>query len=178
MNDETQIRFGLALPKNKPFVDAVLDSFSELEEIRRREYESYKAELKLLRTENQNYRQAYHDQWYNDREIERCWSVIGNYNRKHLELHEAIREYIRNHEWDYERADAEASRQKTIQEYAEILAMDLALPVTLTTKLVIGGISSVNAMTGVEVRDLTDPSFGFSQAEAELIVANFDRKNK
>lgn len=102
MNDEQQIRFGLGLHSDKPFVDAVLDTFDEQEQIRRREHEVLKAEIKALRTENQNYREAYHDQWYNNREIERCWAVIGNYNRKHLELHEAIREYIRNKEWNYE----------------------------------------------------------------------------
>lgn len=102
MTDEEQIRFALPLHKDKPFVDAVLDAFQELENVRRKEYETYKAEMAKLHTENQNYRQAYFDQWYNNSELEKCWMVINNYNRRHLELHEAIGEYMRNHEWDFE----------------------------------------------------------------------------
>ncbi len=41
MNDESEIRFALALHKGKPFVDAVLDAFTELEEILRRERETH-----------------------------------------------------------------------------------------------------------------------------------------
>lgn len=107
-DDESNIRFGLCLQKDKPFVDAVLDTFDEQEEIRRREREAFKAEIKKLREENQNYKEAYFDQWYDRREIERCWAVINNYNRKHLELHEALREYIRNREWVYDAAYEEA----------------------------------------------------------------------
>ena len=99
MTDEQEIRFALPLHKDKPFVEAVLNAFEELENIRYRESESYKTEIEKLQLENQNYRQASHDQWYNDREIEKCWVVLGNYNRKHLELHEAIREFLRNKEW-------------------------------------------------------------------------------
>ena len=102
MTDQDQIQFALSLPKDKSFVDAVLDAFEELEHVRRRERETYKAELQKLREENQHYKQCYFDQWYNDREIERCWAVLGNYNRKRLELHEAITEYIRNREWQPE----------------------------------------------------------------------------
>lgn len=100
MSDEEHIRFGLCLQKDKPFVDAVLDCFSEQETLRRKERESLKEEIKKLREENQHYKETYFDQWYNNREIERCWIVINNYNRKHLELHDAVREYIRNDEWN------------------------------------------------------------------------------
>jgi len=102
MTDEDNIRFGLALNKDKPFVNAVLDRFDEMDNMLQRERQAYKAEIAKLREENQDYKQAYFDQWYNNAEIEKCWNVIGGYNRKHLELHEAIREYIRNHEWNYE----------------------------------------------------------------------------
>lgn len=103
-NDETYIRFGLGLKNadgKTTFSEEVLAAFDELETIRRKEREAYKAEIAKLKKENDDYKQAYFDQWYNDREIEKCWSVIGGYNRKHLELHEAIREYIRNREWNY-----------------------------------------------------------------------------
>lgn len=102
MTDEDNIRFGLSLDRTKPFVDAVLDRFDEVDNILQRERTAYKAEIAKLRTENQDYKQAYFDQWYNNAEIEKCWAIIGGYNRKHLELHEAIREYIRNKEWNYE----------------------------------------------------------------------------
>lgn len=102
MNSETQIRFGLGLAKDTPFVEAVLDAFDELERVRRNEHAAHTEQLRKLQEENQKYREAYHDQWYNQREIERCWNVIDGYNRKNLELHEAIREYIRNKEWTYE----------------------------------------------------------------------------
>lgn len=100
--EEQDIRFALGLPKDKPLVEAVVDAYEELENVRYRERMAYKAELDKLRLENSNYREAYHDQWYNQREIEKCWAVLSGYNRKHLELHEAIREYIRVREWAYE----------------------------------------------------------------------------
>ena len=102
MNDEDHIRFGLCLPKDKPFVDAVLDDFAEEENAKQRTIGALKEEIKKLREENTEYKEAYFDQWYNNREIEKCWNVISGYNRQHLELHEAIQEYIRNREWDYE----------------------------------------------------------------------------
>jgi hypothetical protein len=102
MTDKDIIRFGLTLDKDKPFVEVVLDRFAEMDNMLQRERQAYKAEIEKLRTENQNYKQAYFDQWYNNTEIEKCWAVLGGYNRKHLELHEAIREYIRNREWNYE----------------------------------------------------------------------------
>ena len=101
MNDEQQIRFGMCLDENKPFAEAVLDAFYELDGIRQKERQRFTFELDKLRTENLNYKQAYFDQYYNNMEIEKCWNVIGGYNRKHLELHEALREYIRNKEWAY-----------------------------------------------------------------------------
>jgi len=105
MTDEDNIRFGLSLNKDKPFADAVMDRFDEMDNMLQRERQTYKAEIAKLRTENQNYKQAYFDQWYNNAEIEKCWNIIGGYNRKHLELHEAIREYIRNQEWKHRRGD-------------------------------------------------------------------------
>jgi hypothetical protein len=105
MTDEDNIRFGLSLNKDKPFANAVMDRFDEMDTMLQRERQAYKAEIAKLRTENQNYKQAYFDQWYNNGEIEKCWNIIGGYNRKHLELHEAIREYIRNKEWKYRRGE-------------------------------------------------------------------------
>ena len=102
MTDEDHIRFALCLDKDKPFVEAVCDSFSRDYEDRQRTISSLKAEIKALKEENAKYKEAYHDQWYDKQEIEKCWNVLGGYNRKHLELHEAIREYIRNREWNYE----------------------------------------------------------------------------
>lgn len=100
-NDEQEIRFGLAISDNKSLTDGVLDRYAELENIRAKERDAYKKEIDILREENQRYKQAYFDQWYNNNEIEKCWAVIGNYNKQHLELHEAFREYIRNREWVY-----------------------------------------------------------------------------
>lgn len=177
MNDEQQIRFALALDKDKPLADAVIDAYEESERILRNEREAHKEELKKLREENQNYRDAYHDQWYNQREIERCWSVLGGYNRKHLELHEAIREYIRNREWNYEENfhcqpdQSEQPSNNTREEYRDALAKELKIDVGLADRLVDMGVFSLNAMCGIEVSDLTDA--GFSQLEAEFIMAAY-----
>jgi hypothetical protein len=102
MTDEDHIRFALSLDKNKPFVEAVCHSFVQEFDAKQRTVGALKAEIKALKEENTKYKEAYHDQWYDRMEIEKCWNVIGGYNRKHLELHEAIREYIRNREWNYE----------------------------------------------------------------------------
>jgi hypothetical protein len=118
--DEQYIRFGLCLPADdKSFVDAVLDAFDTQEVLIRKEREAYKAEIAKLTKENREYKQAYFDQWYNNREIERCWATIGGYNRKHLELHEALREYIRNKEWDYEE-NLHCEPNKTAKKYYAI----------------------------------------------------------
>jgi hypothetical protein len=102
MTDEEQIRFGLFLKKDKPFVEGVLDMFYEQDAVIQTQRREFKKEVKHLDEDLRKYKSAYHDQWYNEQEIEKCWNTIGNYNREHLELHEAIREYIRNKEWNYE----------------------------------------------------------------------------
>jgi hypothetical protein len=86
----------------------VVDAFDQLERCRQIERERYNKELARLTKENETYRRCYMEQFYNDLEIEKCWAVVGNYNRQHLELHEALREYIRNQEWLY----VEAERRK------------------------------------------------------------------
>ena len=172
MNPEQEIRFALGLDVNKPFVNAVIDAFDDIEKVLRHERESHKAELKVLRTENQNYREAYHDQWYNQRAMEQCWSVIGQYNRKHLELHEAMREYIRNREWNYEdnfhcKPD-EPAIIETVGSLADKLVAKLKIDRNLATSLVVNGISTHDALDGVVLSDLLEMNFTLEDATTIL----------
>ncbi len=98
MTPEQHLRFGLSLPDDKPIDEAIFSLFDDLMLKSRKDYESYKVELEKLRKELDGYKQSHFNQLYNRLEIERCWQVIGNYNRKHLELHEAIREKLREYE--------------------------------------------------------------------------------
>ena len=98
---ESNLRFALGLHNTGDIEGEVVDRFDKLEQCRQIERERYNTEIARLTKENENYRRCYMEQFYNDLEVEKCWAVIGNWNRKHLELHEALTEYIRNREWNY-----------------------------------------------------------------------------
>ncbi len=178
MTEEEHIRFGLGLPQNGNFVDKVLDAFDQLETIRRQERNVFECELKKLRKELDDYKQAYFDQWANQKEIEQTWAVIGNYNKQHLELHEAVREYIRNRESKYEdnlhvRWNNPSPEVRTI---ARHLARTLCITSELGIKLVMMGINSAHAMTGVILADLTME--GFTEEEAKIVLTAYENWEK
>ena len=96
LSEQEQIEFGLCLqPHKEGFAAAVIDQFSQLDQSRHRERMRFKAALEKAEKKLGEYHEAYFDEIYNNEEIEKTWAVIGNYNRKHLELHEAVREKIR-----------------------------------------------------------------------------------
>jgi hypothetical protein len=106
-DEESSIRFGLGLKNTGDIVNEVQDLFDILYSERQLERQRFKIEIAKLEKENQEYRRVYLDQWYNDREIERSWAAIGDYNRPHLELHEAITEKKRELENDQEKENLE-----------------------------------------------------------------------
>lgn len=175
MTDEEYIRFGLCLPKDKPFVDAVFDAFFEQENVLRKERHALKEEIRKLRKELDDHKEANIDQWANKREIDEVWAVIGNYNKHHLELHEAVREYIRNCECQYEdNLHCRATNLSPVaMEYARNIAKMLGIAFALGVKLVFMGICHPNAMTGVVVSDLTME--GFTEEDAKVVIAAFEK---
>jgi len=175
MTDEENIRFGLGLSKGGDFVGKVLDSFDELERIRRNERAAYIKEIERLRKELDEYKRAYIDQWANQREINQTWAVIGDYNRHHLELHEAVREYIRNREVKYEdNLHCRASNPSPeIFEHGRNVAKALGISMALGIKLVYMGIHSPHAMTGITLEDLTAESF--TEEEGKTVMAAYSK---
>jgi hypothetical protein len=175
MTDEEYIRFGLCLPKDKPFVDGVFDAFFEQETVLRKERHAFNEEIRKLRKELEDHKQAHIDQWANKREIDEVWAVIGNYNKQHLELHEAVREYIRNREWRYEdNPHCKATNPSPIvMQHARDISKLLGITFALGLKLVYLGIAHPNAMSGVLVSDLTMEKF--TEEEAKLVVGAFEK---
>lgn len=92
---ERSLRFGLCIPDTGDIVEDVYKGFDELEGVRRAERELLKLEINRLTKENLEYRHAYFDQHYNKMMIEKLWTALSNWNRSHLELHEAIQERLR-----------------------------------------------------------------------------------
>lgn len=101
MTTEEQLRFGLCLPKDKPIVDAIFDLVDQMNQARQKERDNYRQEIGDLRAELDEYKWAHLDQYLIAQEYNDAWRVIDDYNRSHLTLDEAIRQYIRNKEWNY-----------------------------------------------------------------------------
>ena len=96
-DEEQSIRFGLGMLKDKRSIDeCVLDYVSQLETFHQRERKEYKRINEEYRKKVQMIEAAQFDAIYNQQEIEKTWGMIGNFNRHCLELHEAVREKIRD----------------------------------------------------------------------------------
>lgn len=100
IDSEFNLRFGLGLLDDKrPLDECVLDYVSRVEQRHWKERQHYKKIIDDLRKEKSKLDSAHIDHLYNEEIVNKTWGIIGNFNRAHLELPEAVREKIRDLTW-------------------------------------------------------------------------------